>query len=121
MLHCSKADHRLSLEEFHSKRLHQAEVKMIDFSNIDQLKEYERDWGGLTFKTHEARSDLIVGKREYFSPELTEQVFQYYESFFNNKKIEPFCQTALDNLWSLGAIFCELLTGKHPFYYLNAY
>ena len=114
MLHCSKADHRLSLDEFHKHRLHQAEVKMIDFSNIDQLKMYERNWGGLTFKTHEALSDSIVGKSNYYSPEITEQVFQHYEGITNT---EQFSQTALDNFWSLGAIFCELLTGKHPFYY----
>lgn len=114
MLHCSKADHRLSLKEFYKDKLHQAEVKMIDFSNIDQLKEYERDWGGLSFTTHEALSDLIVGKSNYFSPELTEQVFQHYEGITNTKQ---FSQTAFDNFWSLGAIFCELLTGKHPFYY----
>lgn len=117
MLHCSKADHRLSLKEFHEDRLHQAEVKMIDFSNIDQLKEYERNWGGLIFKTHEALSDLIVGKSNYFSPELTEQVFQHYEGIINETYTKQFSQTALDNFWSLGAIFCELLTGKHPFYY----
>lgn len=106
MLHCSKADHRLSLKEFHEDRLHQAEVKMIDFSNIDQLKEYERSFGGHIFKTHEALSDVIVGKREYYSSCLTEQVFQYYEGIINETNTKQFSQTALDNFWSLGAIFC---------------
>ncbi len=53
----------------------------------------------------------VICQINYFPPTLLDQLSSPH----------PFYQTQQDSHWTLGAIFCELITRKHPFHYFEAF
>jgi len=89
------------------------EVKMIDFSNIVELKEdIIRSSDNFTFCGKVARVRKPISHFDYFPYEMLMQFLKGKTDFY---------MTAKDSQWTLGVIFCEMLTGHHPFRFLHQY
>ncbi len=84
---------------------------MIDFSNLQYLEPKVFLENDIEVFENVATFEKPVCQLNYFPPTILEQL--------NNSG--DFYQTHLDSQWTLGAIFCELITGKHPLAYFDAF
>ena len=73
MLHCDKKDHRITRKDFHTlvdNKVDSVSVKMIDFSNIVELREHTLTYPAGEFTGKFARMLTAVSNYEYLPPFL---------------------------------------------------
>lgn len=94
-----KDAYNLTQNQCYEREITKCEVKLGNLIYVDQV---DRD-------TRIAKSESLSGTDWYYAPEMLEQWFEYDRndpSFKYSQKVD---------VWSLGAILCQLLTGQHPF------
>ena len=78
MLHCDKKDHRIDRKDFYeivATKTDSISVKMIDFSNIVELKQRIVNRSGMQLFGKFAEIKNPVAHQDYFPHEMLKQVY----------------------------------------------
>ena len=95
----------------------QAEFQAADSSVGNDLRKCEIKIANLTYiiqvnkKSEIGKTESLSGTEWYYAPEMVDQWFEYDE------KDPSFKYTQKVDVWAIGAIFCQMITGFHPFYF----